>query len=437
MTTIPDPDKYIRRRDRQTEMATLIVEAVAEEVERGMPADSSLSRIFREHPEFGSRDRRIYTHAVYTYFRWLGWTRLLVSDDIRAMCAWAVLIDHSSSDEMRDMWKPVITITDDQMKALSATPLSDKGKLLSALTIQSTDQYAPPELSIDQLMPAWVGSLWNNPERLHAFIDSCQSRPPTWLRISAADKQSFCQMLEAQRVEFFFHAAISTACAITSPFNLVQLERAFGKSIQVQDLASQAVGIVCQAAPGSMWWDACCGAGGKTLHLAESIGTEGRILSTDIRESILQNLSRRAAAHKYSHIDTAVLNASEQCPEGILFDGVLVDAPCSGIGTWPRNPDARWRTMADSVTQKVELQFSILSQVSQAVKPGGILVYSVCSITEQEGTGVIQRFLHAHPDFKLEEFTNPVNGCGTPGELTILPADGPCDGMYLARMRRA
>jgi len=436
ITTMSQYEKQLKRLDRQTETASLIVEAVAAEVERGMPADSSLARIYRQHPEFGSRDRRIYTHAVYAYFRWLGWTRLMVSDDIRTMCAWAVLIDPSSSDEMCEMWKPVINLTDDQWLALKAAPVRDKGKLLSALTNQPTNPYAPPELSLAQLMPVWVESLWQNSLQLQTFIESCQCRPPTWLRIPAADIHSFCQMLATQGVEFFTHEKIHGACAVTSPFQLVQLERAYGKPIQVQDIASQAVGLICQAEPGSSWWDVCSGAGGKTLHLAESVGATGKVLATDTRESILQNLSRRAAAHQYSQIETAVLDVSDHGPEGILFDGVLVDAPCSGIGTWPRNPDARWRTMADTIAQKAVLQLAILTQASQTVKPGGVLVYSVCSITEQEGSGVVRNFLKSQPDFKLEEFSNPINGCGTPGELTITPNDGPCDGMYLARMRR-
>jgi len=436
MTEIHDPDKHVRRRDRQMEMAALIVEAVAGEVERGMPADSSLSRIFREHPEFGSRDRRFYTHTVYAYFRWLGWTRLVASDDTRTMCAWAVLIDPSSNEEIRDNWKPAVHITDDQLNVLQSVSLPEIGTILSTYTEPHEKRQIFPELLLSHLMPVWVESLWQSPEQFNSFITSCQTRPPTWLRISPGDLHSFCQMLETQQVKYHSHKTVAGAIAITSPFQLVQLERAFGKSIQVQDLASQAVGMICHAAPGSIWWDSCSGAGGKTLHLAETVGATGKILATDTRESILQNLSRRAASHSYSQIATAVLDASEQCPEGVMFDGVLVDAPCSGIGTWPRNSDARWRTMADTVRQKAEVQLSILSQASQAVKPGGVIVYSVCSITEQEGSDVIQSFLHSHPDFKFEEFPNPLSGCATPGEMTILPSDGPCDGMYVARLRR-
>src|SRR5690606_3438216 len=123
---------------------------------------------------------------------------------------------------------------------------------------------------------------------------------------------------------------------------LARLERAWGRPIQVQDLASQMVVKVCGARTGERWWDTCSGSGGKALGLAE---TAHRVLATDTRASILRNLEQRARAHGvYDRIACRVMDVARDQPGDQHFDGVLVDAPCSGLGTWPRNPDARWRT---------------------------------------------------------------------------------------------
>lgn len=433
----PDkPDKKLRRRDRQIETAALIVEAVAGEVERGMPADTTLARIFRQHPEFGSRDRRIYSHAAYAYFRWLGWTRLIASDDTRVMIAWSIMLDPGSSDEILECWRDVVCLPEETLSALRREEIAQKGSILVKFLQESGQGVEPSMFAIANLMPAWVHSLWKHPGRLDAFIIACQSRPPTWLRIKATDIVSFRTMLETQQVRFFIHDKIAGAFAITSPFNLVQLERAFGQSIQVQDLASQAVGQICRPSSGDHWWDVCSGAGGKTLFLAEAVGPTGKILATDKRDTILKNLGRRASAHQVTHIETRVFDASAPPPESDVFDGILLDAPCSGTGTWPRNPDARWRTMASTVSDMALLQQQILCQAIQALKPGGTLVYSVCSISKAEGPGVIRTFLDSHPDFSLDPFIHPLTALETSGEMTIMPSDGPCDGMYVARLRR-
>jgi len=122
---------------------------------------------------------------------------------------------------------------------------------------------------------------------------------------------------------------------------------------------------------------------------------------------------------------------------GEAFDSVLVDAPCSGWGTWSRNPDARWRSDPRDPAQKRNLQVRMLHNAAQCVKSGGVLVYAVCTFTREETSGVLERFLAEHPEFKPEPFTHPLTGDPAAGTVQIWPWEGPGDGMFIARLRKA
>jgi 16S rRNA (cytosine967-C5)-methyltransferase len=419
------PDHHERRYQRQRHHAEVIVRDVLAEVDRGMPADATLARIFKQHPEFGSRDRRHYTHVVFSYFRWLGWTRLIVPDNLELQIAMAVWLDPASDDSYRQIWN-IIGGLDDQFVLHS---LEDKISLLAR-------HFQRPIPSTGDLMPEWINAEITDPERLSSLIRSCTSRPPTWIRINPVDVTSFTEMLLAQQIRFSAHAYIPGAISIDSPFQLQQLEKAWGKAIQVQDIGSQIIGIVCDARHGELWWDACSGSGGKTLILAQSVGDTGCVLATDIRETILDNLVRRANEFRLSNITTRLLDASQHAPGSSQFDGVLIDAPCSGIGTWPRNPDAKWRITQSDVTSRSAVQLDILRQVADCVRPGGRIVYSVCTLTDSETNSVIRSFMSEHPTFCLSPFNHPGTGKQTNGEILVLPSEGPGDGMYAAVLKR-
>jgi len=118
------------------------------------------------------------------------------------------------------------------------------------------------------------------------------------------------------------------------------------------------------------------------------------------------------------------------------FAGVLVDTPCSCSGTWRRNPDARWTTRAAELADFVELQLQLLSNASEAVAPGGTLVYSTCSMFRQENQGVVEEFLRQNSAFALAPFTCPVSARECPGYNQLWPWDGDCDAMFTAKFQR-
>jgi len=425
-----DQDNSIsRRHEQQRKMAADIVRAIVAEVGRGMPADAALARIFKQHPEYGSRDRRFYAQAVFSYFRWLGWTRRLNLPDMEQIIAWSVILDSESSEFMMDVWRSAPGLTDNSIELPASATLEQKAAWLAA-------RFSLTTLSPEHLLPDWTVDAMESPAAHLSLTNACAVRPPSWIALSPEHVESFSKFISEQKLEFRRHPYLAGAIAITSPFHVQQLEKLWGHPIQVQDIASQAVVQVCQAKPGESWWDTCSGAGGKTLGLARSVGRSGSVFATDLRDTILANLERRVRDHGMSHITLQNLNALEQGPSGRRFDGVLVDAPCSGLGTWPRNPDARWRITPSAPAEKAVTQSGILAQAVSFVKSGGVLVYSVCTLTRCEGVDVIRRFLEEYPHFELQPFLHPLTQSMTGGECLILPTDGPGDGMFVARLQR-
>lgn len=422
-----DKTQTSARLDRMTDIAFGIIEAVSKDIKQGVPADKSLSRIFREHREYGSRDRRFYSDTTYAYFRWLGWTQSS-TEEAKVRCALAALLDDAVSDKTREIWAAACSLPASLIDQLSSTDLNEKAKHLSAWA--NIDLLSPA-----QLIPAWVANEVQA-DAFDGFSRSCQLRPPTWVHVTPSRIKAFTKFLETQNVDFRQHDQLAGAFAIEPPFRLEELERGWGNPIQVQDLASQVVVSLCGVQTGDSWWDTCCGSGGKTLGLAEACGSEGNVVATDVRISILRNLKKRAKAHRYKKIHPRLVDVTNDSLGPAKFEGVLVDAPCSGTGTWSRNPDARWRTDPENINHISQTQSDLLNRASDHVKPGGKLVYSVCTVTNREGPEIVSAFLKKHPDFERMPFQHPLNTGQASGEIQIMPDEGPCDGMYIAVMKR-
>ena len=207
---------------------------------------------------------------------------------------------------------------------------------------------------------------------------------------------------------------------------------------QVQDESSMLVAHVLAPEPGMTVIDACAAPGGKTTHIAQRMENHGRILAFDIYEEKIHRIERNAKRLGISIIEAQMRNAREI---GAAYAGhadrVLVDAPCSGLGVLRRKPDARWKKSVRDAKTLPPLQRAILASAAQAVKRGGILVYSTCTMEECENAAVVNAFLETNTDFVLEE-----TGAFLPMQksaermVQIMPeTDGP-DGFFIARMRR-
>jgi len=407
-----------------------ILQGVDEAVREGHPADVALSRIFKASPSFGARDRRFYAGMVYAWYRWRGWTDPEAQAD-------AVGVLGAMLQEAYEL--------DDHLRALAHEASVAKERLQPAGEMDWTARAAavaqlrgleqPPALEL--LAPAWVGGqvAFEGPER-EAWYRALQVRPPVWLRVSPQRMDSVAAFLTEQGVESARHPRVPGALRAGKPLPAGWLARPPLNTVEIQDVSSQAVGLACAPAAGEQWWDACAGSGGKTLQLAAALGGQGHVLASDIRPAILEQLQRRLRRSGIQGVSVRSIDASAAQEQG-PFDGVLVDAPCSGSGTWARNPDARWRVAEKDLRKLQRRQLQILQGASIALKPGGKLVYAVCSSLRAETVEVHQAFLGEHPGFAPQPFAHPLTGAPCEGQAWCKPWEEACTGMYIAVYTRA
>jgi 16S rRNA (cytosine967-C5)-methyltransferase len=226
-------------------------------------------------------------------------------------------------------------------------------------------------------------------------------------------------------------------------------ERAFAKGlVEIQDEGSQLAALLCAAKPGEQVLDLCAGGGGKTLALAAELENRGQIYATDTDGRRLMPI--------YARLERAnVRNVQVRAPRGAAdiladlrerCDLVLIDAPCTGTGTWRRNPDAKWRIRPGALAERIKAQDELLARAAGFVKPGGRIVYVTCSVLRDENEDRIGAFVQAHPQFALKsadavivraELTNlqpfATSGIG----LRLSPATTQTDGFYIAMLARA
>lgn len=435
---MPLSDKIL---NRQAIATVDILREVADGVAQGHPADSSLAAIYRRHHEFGSRDRRLFSDAIFSFFRWKGWLESVAQRDFRAAVVFAHLLDARECHPTIRFLAESLGITIASLQPLGALPLAAKQAAFhQLLTVWDP---ALPLPSITDLIPLWAPGMIEPPpesdrtEYLHQLITAFQSAPPTWLRLRPTSNVKVMDILQEAEITATPHPRIPNALAVVRGANLQGLAPRFRSGMEIQDLASIAVGLVCAPSERESWWDVCAGSGGKTLHLADLLGPTGKILATDTRPVILDELRRRADNNGLTHmIRTRVWDGATAAPPADQFDGVLLDAPCSGMGTWHRNPDARWRITGPQIAHLANLQLTLLRACATRVRPGGKLVYATCTLTHAENNGLIGTFLKDNSDFALQPFPHPLSGIMTTGTLTIHPWEGPCNGMFIARLTR-
>lgn len=204
----------------------------------------------------------------------------------------------------------------------------------------------------------------------------------------------------------------------------------------VQDAASQAVVKLVGARPGEAILDTCAAPGGKALALGDAVGPQGRVVAMDISSDRLAMMDGELQRTSIRNVTPRVGDVTRAI-EG-TFDRVLVDAPCSAIGTLRRHPEIRWQRRGGDLQENAARQLAILEGACAAVRPGGVLVYAVCSFAPEEGVDVARAFLERHPEFS----TSPIPGSWGPartpeGWFASWPHDGPWDAFFAATLSRA
>ena len=419
--------------------------AIARQVERVVldekkRADRALAFALRDRRDLAAPDHRFISQAVFALFRWRGWIEplRLPEPEARLLLAW--LLDAPHVHPVCRLWAGAIGRDPSRLMSLGDAPnwtarAEGLKRWLGGRAITADPWRLFPDWLREHLpLPPGGGSpKLKYLELLHSF----QTRSPLWARAQGPDEKATWAELTELGIKPWVHRHLSRAAKIPVDADVHHLAPFERGELEIQDLASQAVALACDPDPGERWWDACAGAGGKALHLSALMGGKGVVVATDNHAGRLKEAARRARKSPYRNLTTKEWDGHHVAGKSKSFHGVLVDAPCSAIGTWRRNPDARWTLDREAIPRLAALQTQLLKAASAGVKPGGALVYSVCTLTPTETIDVVRAFLEANPDFQLDPFPHPIAETPTNGTLQIWPQDADTDAMFIARMVRA
>ena len=378
----------------------ILDEVIVSARDEGPPADSIVTRYFKHRRYAGSKDRRAVRELVF---------RAIRRSAERPVSGRAVVLGLSKDDP--DL-------------------IGLFGQVRGPEPLRDGEEGTPPAA-----VPSWVeGEL--SPLVGKDEWPSLLERAPLDLRVNLG---------RASRDELLPQFDGATATPI-SPWGIrlpadsrVDDHPAYSAGlVEVQDEGSQLIALVCEPRGGDRILDLCAGAGGKSLALAAA-APGASILATDSNRARLSKLSPRAQRAGVS-IETKLLsppNELEQLDEWRhMADVVLVDAPCSGSGTWRRNPEGRWRLTPERLDRVIETQRRLLGIAAELVKPGGTLVYAVCSLLSREGAGQIDAFQRTHSSWISEPAAIAMGRADGAGQL-LTPGHDRTDGFFIARLRRA
>ena len=374
-----------------------VIEAATSE---GPPADTIVTRYFKHRRYAGSKDRRAARELVFRAIR-------------------------RSGDRPQNGRAAIVGLAEDEveLRALFGEP---RGPESLAPNEKSPDRSFVPSWLVPELSPLVSDSEW----------PSLLERAPIDLRVNVsrnARDEVLAQFSGGQPTQ---HSPWGIRLP---PDTRIDDHPAYQHGlVEVQDEGSQLVALACESKANEMVLDFCAGAGGKSLALAAAAPT-AIILATDSNRARLSKLPARADRAGAS-IETRLLSPPNELAElsdwNARADVVLVDAPCSGSGTWRRNPEGRWRLTAERLDRLVGVQQRLLHIGAALVRPGGRLVYAVCSLLSREGAGQIDRFLEDHSSWISE--AEPIAAGRPDGRGRLLtPGHDGTDGFFIARLIRA
>ena len=322
--------------------------------------------------------------------------------------------------------------------------------LRKAASNKETVAYPPFEedparhVSIMHSHPEWMVRRWIGRYGLSATVELCkanQSIPPKTIRANTllTSRDALAAELAGDGLEVKETACSPDGITVSTGGRLDPLDPRF----YIQDEASQLIPRILSPSPGEAILDACSAPGGKTTHMAQLMGDSGLIRAIDRNRVRIKSVQEAAKRLGITIIDTLVADAGRPMAfgEGIAFDGILVDAPCSGLGVLRRNPDIKMRRRPEDITELSARQAEILDNAAGYLKKGGRLVYSTCTFEPEETDEIIRLFLDGHRDFALDDAAKYLpKECAAlidrSGFLRTFPHLHAMDGFFAARLRR-
>ncbi|MFN4238982.1 MAG: RsmB/NOP family class I SAM-dependent RNA methyltransferase [Vogesella sp.] len=392
------------------------------------PADAVLTAHFRQHSKLGGTDRHLIAETAFACLRHL--------ESLRPLCGKQV-------NSRRLALVTLVRIGGANLRELDGILKENEREWLAGVK----GAELPAELSARAGLPAWVIGLLAEQEEgdIVALGKGLASAAPLDLRVNTLKMRRDDALVQLQ------DSGIACEPTQYSPIGirlkgkpaLTRHPLFVGGAIEVQDEGSQLLGLLTGARRGEMVVDFCAGAGGKTLLLGAQMASTGRLYAFDISEKRLANLKPRLARSGLSNVNSTLIAHENDTKVKRLAgkaDRVLVDAPCSGLGTLRRNPDLKYRQSPESVAELNAKQTAILASASRLVRAGGRLVYATCSLLPSENQDIVAAFLESHPDFELL----PANallaemkiGLDTGDYLSLRPHLHNSDGFFAAVLQR-
>lgn len=405
------------------------VEVTTELLAFTQPADGVLSNYFHVH-RTGSRERAFIAETAYAVLRRKRLLERLVGDDPsprRLVLAALMRFQGVSQRQLADAISDIEATWLAQLKARPEPVLS------------LAEQADFPDWLVERL------SARMSADDILALARGLNQPAALDLRVNAvkATRPEVLEQLAAAGIEAAPCRYAPLGIRLKGKPSLSRQPLYLEGKIEVQDEGSQLLGHLLAPRRGEMVVDFCAGAGGKTLLLGALMRSSGRLYAFDVAEKRLAKLKPRVARAGLSNVHPVCISGESDARIKRLagkIDRVLVDAPCSGLGTLRRNPDLKWRQSSASVAELARKQADILAGASRLVKPGGRLVYATCSILAEENEAVVDAFLAVHTDFSRLSAADVLAkqdiavACGT--DLRLLPHVHGTDGFYAAVMER-
>ncbi len=408
-----------------------IIQALTVILPARAPADSLLRQFFRDNKNLGQKDRALIADTVYAALRR---RRLLEHVTPRAT--------------PREIALAALVKVQGVGVGQIESQLSDAEKAwLTALKAQDLDAL-PMGVRAD--LPDWVIDRMRkhmSDEEILLLARSLQQPAPLDLRVNSmkAPRQGVLDRLEHDQIAAHPTRHSPLGVRLREKPALNQHPMFLDGAVEVQDEGSQLLGMLVEPRRGEMVVDFCAGAGGKTLQMGAAMDSTGRLYAFDVSDKRLANLGPRLKRSGLSNVFPQRIAGENDAKVKRLrgkIDRVLVDAPCTGLGTLRRNPDLKFRQTAESVTELNAKQTAILDAAASLVKPGGRLVYGTCSLLTEENEEVVAGFLASHPDFRVVNAAEVLERQGVKvpdagGEyLKLLPHKHDTDGFFAAVLER-
>jgi 16S rRNA (cytosine967-C5)-methyltransferase len=407
-------------------------EEVLREILRFMaPADVTLSRYFKDHPRLGGRERGAIAECVYAilrnknFFTEFGGFGTGASATMRrlVLLGMAEAIGAESLGGLTEEETAFLARIQEIDRSL--LPAKNRSNLPDWLYDKFVAQYGEEET-------LQLAAVLNTPAPLDLRVNTLKT-----------DREKVVAELATAPILAEPTPYAPTGLRIQKKPALQNLPLFKEGAIEVQDEGSQVLAQLLGARRGEMVVDFCAGAGGKTLAIGAIMRSTGRLYAFDVSEKRLTKLKPRLARSGLSNVHPVVIAHERDAKVKRLagkIDRVLVDAPCSGMGTLRRNPDVKWRQQLEGVAELTEKQASILDAASRLVKFGGRLVYATCSLLDEENDGIAAQFLAGHPDFELVPMNKVLAEQRIPLEmgdyLKMLPHKHGTDGFFAAVFER-